>query len=129
MSNQETRPLRICDVCGGIDDHPRHVFVAPPKTFAVNGKHLEAALKLKGLTDEQRQALVTEIADTEVQQRHMDCCRQAGCPDGSCNAVAATGAEALRGKDLIKHLTSGAVDHVGEELNQARLAQAEQEGE
>lgn len=23
------RPMRYCDVCGGLDDHPRHVHAAP----------------------------------------------------------------------------------------------------
>lgn len=35
--------------------------------------------------------------------RHMDCCREVGCPDGSCVAVT-EGAEGLRGLDLLEHI-------------------------
>lgn len=46
---QETRPIRGCDVCGQVDDHPRHVVAViesrGPKTFI----------------------------------RHMDCCAASGC--------------------------------------------------
>jgi hypothetical protein len=38
--------------------------------------------------------------------RHMDCCREAGCPDGTCNEVT-KGAEDKRGPALVKHLTRG----------------------
>lgn len=43
--------------------------------------------------------------DGSTMIRHMDCCRDAGCPTGSCDEVTA-GAEDLRGDDLLKHLTS-----------------------
>ena len=39
--------------------------------------------------------------------RHFDCCRTAGCPDGSCDVLTA-GAEDLRGDDLRAHLTDPA---------------------
>ena len=39
-----------------------------------------------------------------VSMRHMDCCREAGCPDGSCQEVTA-GAESLQGDELVAHLT------------------------
>ena len=37
--------------------------------------------------------------------RHMDCCREAGCPTGACDEVTA-GAEDLRGEELLEHLTT-----------------------
>lgn len=43
-------------------------------------------------------------ADGGTQMRHMDCCRAAGCPDGTCELVTA-GAEELRGDALVQHLT------------------------
>lgn len=36
---------------------------------------------------------------------HMDCCRERGCPDGSCPIVT-EGAEDLRGDKLRAHLTN-----------------------
>lgn len=38
------------------------------------------------------------------QLRHMDCCREAGCPDGSCDQLVAAGAEDLRGPALVEYL-------------------------
>lgn len=120
---EPARPNRICDVCGGVDDHPRHVFAGPPEMFPIKQEHVTAVIAHPGLGVDEKARIVAEVLDTSVQQRHMDCCRSAGCPDNSCVAIAATGAEELRGKALIKHLTSGAVDHVGAELNAARLGQ------
>lgn len=69
----EDRPLRICDICGQTDDHPRHV---------------------------------VGLADGGTRMAHMDCCRVAGCPDGTCNEVT-KGAEKKKGATLLTHLTGG----------------------
>jgi hypothetical protein len=47
---------------------------------------------------------IVDVGNTN-QIRHIDCCRGAGCPDGSCDQVTA-GAEELRGDALLEHLTS-----------------------
>lgn len=47
--------------------------------------------------------------------KHMDCCREAGCPDGSC-AIVTAGAEDLRGDSLRSHLVSP--------KNQAKISKA-----
>jgi hypothetical protein len=52
----------------------------------------------------ERARLVRDLVDTSSSDRHMDCCREAGCPDGTCNQVTA-GAEDKRGGALLKHLT------------------------
>lgn len=101
----ETRPIRMCDSCGQVDDHPRHVFAHAPgdgSTDATVGvQALDAA------PDEaSKAAVITHIKDDSTTMRHMDCCRQAGCPDGTCNVVTA-GAESKRGDALVKHLTKG----------------------
>ena len=75
----DERPIRSCDVCGGEDNHPRHV---------------------------------TALADGGTLMRHMDCCREAGCPDGSCDEVT-KGAEELRGDELVQHLTSRSEENHG----------------
>lgn len=111
------RPKRICDGCGAIDDHPRHVVAfAPDEAPAPNAEHVKAAMNAKGLTDDEKVAVIADINDTTLQLRHMDCCRSAGCPDRSCDAIADTGARDLRGPALLKHLTSGEVDHIGQEV-------------
>lgn len=101
----ESRPMRVCDVCGEVDTDPRHVFAGAPDEFPVN-KELQRSILDLDLPSADRARIYDEVADTTVQQRHMDCCREAGCPDGSCNVVT-KGAEDLRGAKLIKHLTSG----------------------
>ena len=71
MTETTERPMRVCDICMQVDDHPRHVIA---------------------------------LDDGGTLMRHMDCCREAGCFDGSCNEVTA-GAENLRGDELLAHLT------------------------
>jgi hypothetical protein len=97
------RPLRVCDVCGQVDDHPRHVFVGSPDEYPVNDEMAEAILAMD-LSPEDKNRIYKEVQDTTVQQRHMDCCRDAGCPDGSCQQVT-KGAEKLKGSKLVAHLT------------------------
>lgn len=115
--------LRNCDVCGQVDDHPRHVFVGSPDTFPVNQGHIKAVFDMD-LSNEDKAAVVAQVTDTSVQQRHLDCCAQTGCPDGSCDKIISETLPKgyVKGDKLRKHLTSGAVDHVGDELNEARVA-------
>jgi hypothetical protein len=101
------RRLRVCDLCGGVDDHPRHVVagsipgdaVAPQISQDIADRVLEAAPR------EDATRLLRDLYDPSTSDRHMDCCRQAGCPDGTCDLVTA-GAENKRGAALLKHLTS-----------------------
>lgn len=79
--------IRVCDVCGAFDDHPRHVFADATGTYPLNEAHLNAAIAAEGLTVEERASLVKQITDTTEQTRHMDCCRSVGCPTGDCDNV------------------------------------------
>lgn len=94
------RPLRVCDLCGGVDDHPRHV---------ITGQEMDQPSKdivdrvLANAPETERTRLVMELLDTSASDRHMDCCRAAGCPDGTCNTQT-SGAEQLHGADLLEHL-------------------------
>jgi hypothetical protein len=101
------RALRVCDLCGGVDDHPRHVLTGgevgkyDPPTVEMIARVLEQA------PAEEAARLVRELVDTGSQDRHMDCCRAAGCPAGTCGPQTA-GAEDLRGGDLLAHLVANA---------------------
>lgn len=101
------RPLRVCDLCGQVDDHPRHVLAGgtafPKPSDAILDK------VLAGAPSGQRGRLVNELLDTNASDRHMDCCRTAGCPDGTCNTQTA-GAEGLRGGELLGHLMGKATN-------------------
>jgi hypothetical protein len=97
------RPLRGCALCGGVDDHPRHVLgrtyaerLGPPSDEVV-AKVLAAA------SEADRPRIMRELLGGRGATRHIDCCREAGCPDGSCSVVAA-GVEDLRGGELLDHL-------------------------
>ncbi len=84
----DQRPLRSCDVCGQIDDHPRHTFLALASgvEFPVNDAAVQAVYDTKGLATADAVRIVNDLQDPSVQERHLDCCRDAGCPDGSCDA-------------------------------------------
>jgi len=96
------RPLRVCDLCGAVDDHPRHVIAGTVDgTFRPSDDAL--ARVLAESPEDQRAELVRSLLDTTSSDRHLDCCRDAGCPDGSCD-VRTAGAEGLTGADLLDHL-------------------------
>lgn len=108
------RPQRPCDICKQVDDHPRHRVVFGPgdPPVPVDQDFVQAVIANNDLTPADRAAAVASLTDPTDQLRHLDCCRSVGCPDGSCTAIAATGAAELKGPKLLKHLTSGAVDHL-----------------
>jgi hypothetical protein len=106
------RPLRICDVCGGVDDHPRHSHVEAPGVVPVNQEHLTKVIADESLSAADRARIVADIVDTTTQLRHMDCCRAVGCPDGTCNVL-----PPVTGAALLDHIQS-----VVHETNVANLA-------
>lgn len=110
----EGRPVRVCDLCGGVDDHPRHVIdgtdpdaqvVAAPTDDIVN-RVLDAAPAAD------RARLLRDLMDTASSDRHLDCCAAAGCPlpaDDEHNCATRTaGAESKTGRQLLAHLTKEA---------------------
>lgn len=80
--------------------------------FPVNEAHVQEVLKDESIDRVDLVRLVDEIRDTTIQQRHLDCCAEAGCPDNSCVKILGTVAKGTTGDKLVKHLTSGAVDKV-----------------
>jgi len=97
------RALRVCDLCGGVDDHPRHVIAGDTReTFAAPAEDIVQKV-LEEAPEDQRSKLVRDLFDTTSSDRHMDCCREAGCPTGDCERTT-QGAEDKRGAALLKHL-------------------------
>ncbi len=85
------RLLRVCDLCGKVDDHPRHVlagntgddvFAAP--TPALIRAVMDATSQLK-MAPEDADRVLTDLVDTTASDRHVDCCAGAGCPNGICD--------------------------------------------
>ena len=70
------RPLRGCEVCGQVDDAPRHVVAVEDGSAGVPGPDTLRALVDAGISDE---GLVA-ILDPTTSIRHMDCCASVGCP-------------------------------------------------
>lgn len=99
------RLLRVCDLCGGVDDHPRHVIAGgPPDVFTQPSDEILTRV-LAAAPAAERARLIRDLMDTSSSDRHLDCCREAGCPDGTCNTQT-TGAETKRGEALLTHLVA-----------------------
>lgn len=94
--------LRICDVCGQVDDHPRHVIGFEPDTIQPNTEMAVKVSERDDLEYEDKLRIVQDILDTTLMLRHMDCCRSVGCPTGDCNSV-----PDLKGDELRTHIVGG----------------------
>jgi hypothetical protein len=83
------RPLRVCDLCGGVDDHPRHSLAG-----TVPGQAAWPAPS-------------EDVVNQVLEAAPADCCAAAGCPaDGESNcAYRIAGAEGKTGRALLNHLT------------------------
>lgn len=94
----DVRPLRYCDVCGELDDHPRHVVSVPAGTpGAVPSQEF-----LDSLPPGPVSAVAQLIAPTTV-IRHLNCCADAGCQVCAITEEATAGA---RGSELVAILTA-----------------------
>ena len=101
------RPLRVCDLCGGVDDHPRHSVAGNIRdVFTPSDGALERVMA--EAPEEHRTELVRALLDTTSSDRHLQCCRDAGCPNGSCGVVLEDVDDAVIGGALLAHLSDNA---------------------
>lgn len=124
--NATERELRVCDICGQIDTAPRHRVAFAPNDAPTVGQAMILAVVESDHDADVKATAVAELTDSTIRSAHMDCCRDAGCPDGSCNRIH----DSYDGPDkkdnaLLKYIEGGAVDHIGDEINAER---AELEG-
>lgn len=78
--------LRVCDVCGKIDDLGRHVLVvAPGEIDDAPSKVYNAVLNSKA-SNEDKLAAMESLKNDTLQIRHISCCAAEGCPTGTCQA-------------------------------------------
>ena len=84
-------------MCGGLDDHPRHV-----TSNAKAGTGKPSAEFIRSLPPGPPDALA-QLIDPAVTVRHIDCCAAQGCAD--CQRSEAEN-EGRRGQVLIDHLAS-----------------------
>lgn len=110
------RPLRVCDLCGQVDDHPRHSIagtVPGQGNFGPSSEEIGARVvrAVNAAPEDQRSRLLRDFYDTTTSDRHLDCCAAAGCPlpaDDPLHCANRTrGAEGKTGKALLAHLTKG----------------------
>jgi len=79
---------RVCDICGGVDDHPRHSFSGVindnwPVDESLSGTvsaNAEQAFHDGLVSFEEANAIICAYGDTTSTDRHIDCCASAGCP-------------------------------------------------
>lgn len=108
-------PLRGCEECGGVDDHPRVVHPLPPgDPRAETREEIIDLLIQNGIPGK----MLREIQDPNTVIRHHDCCAAAGCPvsdnDGpeakSCGThLKEVGGEGKTGDSLRKAIMKEAV--------------------
>lgn len=91
------RITRGCDVCAGVDDHPRHV------TSVREGGVPDQDMIDKLLANNIPAAAMAEILDPTTVVRHFDCCNCEVCQESLANAPEG----AKHGTKLIAHLTKG----------------------
>lgn len=75
----ETRPYRLCEACGQVDDHPRHVIATAPGEGATPPEMAEKALREAAEKGYDLSTLLQQLRDDQLLERHMDCCAAAGC--------------------------------------------------
>jgi hypothetical protein len=94
------RPLRGCEACGAVDDHPKHsVLVAPDDPAGVLKPEILQMLLDNGISA----AALIEIQDTQTVLRHVDCCAAKGCPTGICEK-SIQGWDGTTGLGMMEHL-------------------------
>lgn len=84
--------FRVCDLCGSVDDHPRHVItgVIPdvhppdPALAAAVVENIDRLLKAGDIDTATALRISRDYEDTTSQDRHKDCCAAIGCPTGTC---------------------------------------------
>jgi hypothetical protein len=98
------RVVRVCDLCGGVDDHPRHVIAGMDATaFPAPGEDIMNKV-IDAAPPAERGRLLRELLDTASSDRHLDCCAAAGCPSGTCGPQV-KGARGV-GRKMLDHVMS-----------------------
>lgn len=98
MADTSERPLRFCDICGGLDDHPRHV-----KSRVKAGDGAPTPEFLRSLPDGAPAEAIAQLMDPTRTIRHHDCCAANGCSE--CTGTEAAN-DGRRGQKLIDHLAA-----------------------
>lgn len=93
-------PLRVCDICLQLDDHPRHGSVLAEPTGAVD--------RLTALPNGIPAAAMYELAHPYISEHHLDCGAANGC--ASCSAQVALAGN-VQGDALRTHIQKNSAAH------------------
>lgn len=97
MANE--RAQQACDVCGGVDDHPRHTMLyGQGQAPAPSGEALR-----KAMDGGAGNWAIEDLTSRDRTVRHFDCCAAAGC--GVCQESEQQ-TDGKRGAALDKALTA-----------------------
>lgn len=97
----EQRPLRVCDECGQIDDHPRARHMLDPDSVNVPRHHITAVAGRRDLDPRVLDDAISELLDPVSACRHFDCCAATGC--AFCTATLdAANARGKTGDDVVR---------------------------
>lgn len=84
MAPTDLPPYRPCDLCGGVDQDPRHSFAGVIGDVHPVDETLRQTLYDNldglGLSTSEAASVVSSFNDTTSTDRHLDCCAAAGCP-------------------------------------------------
>lgn len=75
----DNRPVRLCESCLQVDDHPRHVLATAPGEGATPPDVAERALREAVDAGHDLSALLVQLRDDTLLEKHMDCCAADGC--------------------------------------------------
>lgn len=98
------RALRVCDLCGQVDDHPRHVIAGTSDQDFIRPSDDIVNKVIDSAPPEHRAALLRDLTDTSSSDRHLDCCALAGCPSGTCGPQVADAPGT--GRKMLDHIMS-----------------------
>jgi hypothetical protein len=103
----EERPLRVCDVCGTVDDHPRVRHMLDPESVNVPTHLLKQVAQRTDIDPAVLDDALAELLDPVSACRHFDCCAGTGC--AICRAtVDAAHAHGKTGASMLKALQNNA---------------------
>jgi hypothetical protein len=102
------RILRVCDLCGGVDDHPRQILAGTDGQSIISRPSEDIINRVLDTAPEaDRARLLADLMDESSVTVHYDCCAATDCTHDVCHQVVAA-ASGKTGKALHALLTGSA---------------------
>jgi len=96
------RLTRFCDICGGLDDHPRHMRNLGDAEGTEDGRPDDEWLAGVN-TDGAPVVAIERLTSSSMSEHHLDCGAENGC-EICIESIKETKAKGLTGQKLIDHL-------------------------